>query len=89
MKILLDESIDVEFRTRITGHDVFTVAYMGWKGLSNGALLARAAADGFDAMITTDKPMKRAAELLKNSLEAAKLACRWECDSPRTCRRAP
>jgi hypothetical protein len=57
MKILLDESIDVQFRTRIVGHDVFTVAYMGWKGLGNGALLARAAADGFEAMITADKAM--------------------------------
>ena len=57
MKILLDESIDVQFRSRIVGHDVFTVAYMGWKGLSNGALLGRAAGDGFEAMITADKAM--------------------------------
>ena len=57
MKILLDESIDVQFRTRIVRHDAFTVAYMGWKGLSNGALLARAASDGFEAMITADKAM--------------------------------
>ena len=27
---------------------------MGWKGLSNGALLARAADQGFDAIVTTD-----------------------------------
>jgi len=54
MKLLLDESIDVRFRTRIIGHDVFTVAFMRWKGLSNGALLARAANEGFDAVITTD-----------------------------------
>ena len=54
MKLLLDESIDVRFRTRIIGHDVFTVAFMRCKGLSNVALLARAANDGFDAVITTD-----------------------------------
>ena len=36
MKILLDESIDVEFRTRITGHDVFTVRTWDGRGLSNG-----------------------------------------------------
>ena len=55
MKLLLDESIDVRFRLRIVGHDVSTVAYMGWKGLANGVLLAQAAAAGFDAVITTDQ----------------------------------
>jgi predicted nuclease of predicted toxin-antitoxin system len=55
MKLLLDESIDVRFRDRIVGHDVFTVAYMGWKGTKNGALIAKAAADGFDALMTTDQ----------------------------------
>ncbi len=30
------------------------VAFMRWKGLKNGALLARAAAEGFEALITTD-----------------------------------
>jgi len=59
MKLLLDESIDVQFRTRIVGHDVFTVVYMGWSGTKNGALLARAAADGFDAIVTTDKSMQQ------------------------------
>src|SRR4051794_27837746 len=57
MKILLDESVDVNFRHRLMGHDVFTVAYMGWKGLSNGALITRAAADGFHAIVTTDLAM--------------------------------
>ena len=55
MKLLLDESIDVRFRLRVVGHDVFTVAYMGWKGLANGVLLAQAAAAGFDAVISTDQ----------------------------------
>lgn len=55
MKLLLDECIDVRFRDRIAGHEVFTVAYMGWKGLKNGALLAIAAAERFDALITTDQ----------------------------------
>jgi len=55
MKILLDECVDVRLRTDIVGHDVFTVAFMGWKGIHNGRLLALAAADGFDALITTDR----------------------------------
>jgi hypothetical protein len=55
MKVLLDECVDVEFRKSIIGHDVFTVAYMGWKGLKNGDLLARAVADGFEVLVTTDR----------------------------------
>ena len=38
----------------IIGHDVFTVPFMGWKGVKNGRLLALAGADQFDALITTD-----------------------------------
>ncbi len=33
---------------------MFTVAFMGWKGLDNGALLAKAAEQRFDAMVTMD-----------------------------------
>jgi hypothetical protein len=55
MKVLLDECVHVAFRHRITGHDVFTVKYMGWTGVKNGALLARAVADGFQAFVTTDR----------------------------------
>ena len=54
MKILLDENLPHELRHHLAGHDVFTVAYMGWSGTKNGALLARAAQDGFDAFITMD-----------------------------------
>lgn len=55
MKILLDECVHVELRNHIAGHEVFTVAYMKWKGTKNGALLARAIADGFEAFVTTDR----------------------------------
>ena len=55
MKVLLDESIDVEFRHEVVGHDVYTVTYMRWNGLKNGALLAQAAEHGFDALVTTDR----------------------------------
>ena len=36
-------------------HSVFTVAHMGWGGVSNGELLLRAAAQGFDAIVTADR----------------------------------
>ena len=41
----------------LIGHDVFTVAFMKWNGVENGDLLALAAADGFDAVITKDTGM--------------------------------
>lgn len=54
MKLLLDENLPHELRQELPGHDVYTVQYIGWKGLSNGVLLARAASAGFDALITLD-----------------------------------
>jgi hypothetical protein len=55
MKLLLDECVVQEFRRQLAGHDVFTVGYVGWSGVKNGRLLELAAADGYDALITTDK----------------------------------
>jgi hypothetical protein len=57
MKLLIDEGIDVRFRLRFTGHDAFTVAYLKWKGIKNGALIARAASEGFAALIPCDTAM--------------------------------
>src|SRR5882672_9449872 len=54
MKILIDECLPTDLRLFIPGHDVETVEYCGWKGIKNGKLLAMAAADGFEAMITSD-----------------------------------
>ncbi len=54
MKVLLDENLPHDFRRRIIGHDVFTVAYMGWQGVENGELLERAAEAGFDMLLSND-----------------------------------
>ena len=54
MRLLLDENLPHELRHLLVGHEVFTVAYMGWQGLENGALLARAAEEGFEAVLTMD-----------------------------------
>ena len=35
-------------------HEVFTLTYMKWNGLVNGALLRAAAAHGFEALVTLD-----------------------------------
>jgi len=43
MKLLLDENLPVDLRLFLVGHEAITVAHMGWKGLRNGELPARAA----------------------------------------------
>jgi predicted nuclease of predicted toxin-antitoxin system len=57
VKVLLDESVHVDFRLLLVGHDVFTVTFLGWKGTKNGALVARAVSEGFDAIVTHDQGM--------------------------------
>ncbi len=55
MKILLDENLPHALRHLLPTHEVFTVAYLGWKGVGNGKLLAMAADAGFQAVMTTDR----------------------------------
>jgi hypothetical protein len=59
MKVLLDESVDVHFRDHLPGHSVFTVTYMRWKGLKNGALISHADKDSFEVLITTDQSISK------------------------------
>jgi len=57
MKLLLDENLPHRLRPLLVGHDVYTVAYMKWKGIENGELLELAAKNGFDALVTKDNGM--------------------------------
>lgn len=54
MKLLLDENLPHALRHYLPRHEVFTVTYMGWTGLRNGALLARASCEGFMVLLTRD-----------------------------------
>lgn len=54
MKVLLDECVDWRLSRAIVGHDVKTTRQMGWSGITNGALLTRAAPE-FDVLITVDQ----------------------------------
>lgn len=54
MRPLLDECVDHRLARDIHGHDVLTVFDLGWAGVWNGALLARAAGR-FDAFVTVDR----------------------------------
>jgi len=55
MKFLLDENLPHDLRHLLTDHEVFTVAFMKWSALENGELLAKAASEGFDALLTKDQ----------------------------------
>jgi predicted nuclease of predicted toxin-antitoxin system len=56
MKVLLDENLPHDLRAMLLPvHEVFTVAWLGWSALENGELLAKAASDHFDVMVTKDQ----------------------------------
>jgi predicted nuclease of predicted toxin-antitoxin system len=58
VKLLLDENLPHQLRHEVPGHDCYTVAYMGWAGVENGALLALAASSNFDAVLTKDTKLR-------------------------------
>jgi predicted nuclease of predicted toxin-antitoxin system len=55
VKVLLDESVPVQVRHALSGHQVSTAVEMGWRGISNGDLLDRAEAAGFQVLVVADK----------------------------------
>jgi hypothetical protein len=57
MRILLDESLPRELQSEISGHDIRTVAEMGWSSLKNGDLLARSASK-LDVFLTADQNLR-------------------------------
>jgi predicted nuclease of predicted toxin-antitoxin system len=54
MRILLDENLPRQLKSRLAEHHTSSVSDMRWKGISNGALLQRAEGR-FDVMLTADK----------------------------------
>ena len=62
MRILLDESLPRPLSRLLPGHEVRTVAEMGWSGTRNGPLLALAAAD-FDVLLTADQNLEHQQDL--------------------------
>jgi predicted nuclease of predicted toxin-antitoxin system len=57
MRILLDESLPRKLAFALAGHEVRTVAQMGWNGVVNGELLKRSSLE-FDVLITGDRNMQ-------------------------------
>ena len=55
MRLLLDECVPARLRLALQAHEVSTVVGQGWSGVKNGALLALAADQRFEAFVTVDK----------------------------------
>ena len=68
MRILLDENLDWRLERFLPGHEIKSVPRLGWAGLKNGKLLARAAQENFDALLTMDGSMASQQNLSKIKL---------------------
>jgi len=64
VRILLDENLDWRLEKFLPGHEVKSVPRIGWAGLKNGKLLARAA-ENFDVLVTMDGSMTSQQNLSK------------------------
>ena len=55
---MLDEDLPHPLGRQLPGHQVMTVAGLGWGGVKNGELLKLLAAEGFEVFVTGDKNLK-------------------------------
>ena len=58
MKILFDQGTPAPLRHSLRDHEIATAFERGWHALQNGELLLTAEAEGFAAIITTDKNLR-------------------------------
>ena len=58
MQVLFDQGTPVPLRQFLPHHSIRTAFELGWSALKNGELLARAEAEGFEALVTTDRNLK-------------------------------
>ena len=75
MRILLDENLDWRLEKLLPGHEVKSVPRIGWAGLKNGKLLARAG-ENFDVLITMDGSMASQQNLSKIKIAIVALRAR-------------
>jgi hypothetical protein len=58
MKLPFNQGTPIPLRNHLPRHTVETAHERGWSDLKNGDLLARAEAEGFDALVTTDQNIR-------------------------------
>ena len=74
MKILLDENLDWRLGREIEGYECASVPKIGWAGIQNGVLLAKAE-EHFDVLLTTDRGIYHQQNLRGRSLIVIALRC--------------
>ena len=72
MKVLMDECVPTPLRKVLSNHEFSTIDDLGWKGIKNGALVAKAAGQ-FDALITADKNLRYQQNLPQRSMAVLEL----------------
>lgn len=74
MKVILDEDIprELTWRFREGGHEVAHVEDLGWKGITNGELLARISG-AYDVLVTGDTNMPYQQNLAKFDIAIVQL----------------
>ena len=75
MNILLDENLDWRLKRDLPGHAVDSVPLIGWAGLKNGELLARAEVT-YDVLLTMDKGIPHQQELARYKIAIVGLSAR-------------
>jgi predicted nuclease of predicted toxin-antitoxin system len=55
MRLLFNQGTPMPLRNHLPYHTVETAYERGWHDLKNGELLARAEAEGYEALVTTDQ----------------------------------
>jgi hypothetical protein len=58
MRILFDHGTPSGIARSLAGHEVTEAVERGWERISNGELLTKAEAAGFELLITTDKNVR-------------------------------
>ena len=75
MRILLDENLDWRLGRDLPDHEVDSVPRLGWAGVTNGELIARAEG-GFDILITMDTGLAHQRNVRKHSIAIVILRAR-------------
>ena len=75
MRILLDENLDWRLGRDLPGHQVDAVPRLGWAGVTNGELIARAEGS-FDVLITMDAGLGHQPNVAKHSIAIVILRAR-------------
>jgi hypothetical protein len=76
VRILLDESTPRDLRKGFVGLEATTVARLGWTGITNGELLRRAAAGGFDVLVTADQNLRYQQNIPRSGIAVVVLRAR-------------